>query len=304
MHVSIIVVNYNSAKDTNECLESLSQVTSAIPYQIVVVDNGSLESYTLPKKVSKLPLSLIRSDSNLGFTGGNNLGTYYAIENWNSDFLVYLNNDTIVEPDFLDHLVAAASEARVGIVCPHIFFYPGNEFHAKSYTPDERGKVFWYAGGFIDWRNLISGHIGVDEVDHGQFDRETFTEFATGCCMLVKREVIETVRPFDKRYFLYFEDTDLSQRAIEAGFSIQVCPASKIWHKNAGSSDGPGSPLQQYYLTRNRLLFFISHGSLMTRLRTIRLAFRLFLYGSATERRAVWHWLSFRFGKQPLVGIA
>lgn len=303
VHVSIIIVHYNTPKETLSCLQSLSELATEIPYQVVVVDNGSTESFRLPKRFKDEPVVVVRSDSNLGFTGGNNLGTYYAIEQYDSDLVLYLNSDTVVHPDFLDHLVAAQADPQVGIVTPLIYFSPGNEFHQKSYKPEDRGSVIWYAGGFIDWLNLYTGHRGVDELDRGQFSHSFETEYATGCALMIKREVLEKITPFDKRYFLYYEDADLSLRALRAGYELRLVPESIIWHDNAGSSSGSGSALQQYYQTRNRLLFFFRFGNWAVRVRVLRFAVRMLLSGSATERLGAWHWMSMRFGKQPTVGI-
>lgn len=302
MHVSIIIVHYNTYAETVECLQSLQKLTTSIDHTVVVVDNGSSEPLTLPKKLRTESVHLIRSESNLGFTGGNNMGTYHAIEQYNSDFVVYLNNDTTVDPQFLDNLLSVAqADTRVGIVCPHIYFYPGMEFHSKSYTKQQRGNVFWFAGGFIDWRQLSAGHMGVDEVDQGQFAGIRDTEFATGCCMLVRREVLEKVGTFDKRYFLYYEDADLSMRARAAGFRVVVADTAVVWHKNASSADGSGSDLQTYYQTRNRLLFFLIHGDMRVRLTVLRFSLQLLVFGTPIEKKAVWHVVSMQFGKQPLV---
>lgn len=301
MHVSIVVVHYNTPTETNECLRSLLALEKKIDHNIVIVDNGSLTSYEIPSKLDKKNVTLIRSESNLGFTGGNNLGTYKAIELYNSDFVLYLNNDTTVAPNLLSSLVESAQDPDVGIVAPHIYFYPGTQYHTHSYPKKDQDNIFWFAGGFIDWNNLYAGHIGVDELDHGQFSHKRETEFISGCCMLVKREVLEKSAVFDKRYFLYYEDTDLSMRARAAGYTLLITPETHIWHKNAGSSGGSGSSLQEYYQTRNRALFFFTHGGLRVKLRVIKLMLRSIASGNQVQKRAAWDLLALRFGKQPLV---
>ncbi len=264
LHVSIIIVHYSGEADTIECLQSLKKIKHPhFSYSVVVVDNGSKDTLQLPKKLLSSNVLVLRSDTNLGFTDGNNLGIKNAIENFAPDYLLLLNNDTTVDPHFLNELVKAAEkEPEAGMVSPLIYFSPGREFHKGSYTLDQIGNVIWYAGGSVDWNNLDCFHRGVDEVDRGQFDAQEQSEFATGCCVLIPRKVTESVGLLDARYFLYLEDVDWSMRIHNAGYKLIFCPSAHVWHKNAGSSGGAGSGLHQYYQTRNRLFFFTKYGSL------------------------------------------
>jgi GT2 family glycosyltransferase len=303
MHVSIIIVHYNSKIDTDECLQSLSNISrSGFNYNVIVVDNASREDYILPAIENGKRFEVVRSESNLGFTGGNNLGIYYAIEKYNSDFVLLLNNDTIVDASFLRNLLDCADQQPMtGLVCPKIYFHSGREFHADSYLPKQRGSIIWYAGGSIDWENIAAFHRGVDEVDRGQFDLQMVSEFATGCCVLIRREVLEKVGMFDKRFFLYFEDVDLSQRTIQAGYSVGFCPQAIVWHKNAGSSGGVGSIIHQYYIARNRLLFAFKHGSWTQKMVALRILLMYIFRGDKYEKTAVWHFIAQKFGKQQVV---
>jgi len=304
MHISLILINYNTKSDTDECLKSLSVLkTKGFSYNVVVVDNGSMESYSLPRTLtSNKKFEVVRSEANLGFTGGNNLGIYYAIEKYNSDYTLLLNNDTVVEPHFLQKLIDCSEDhSEYGLICPKIYFYKGNEYHKKSYSRSQLGSVLWYAGGSIDWPNLAAFHRGVDEVDRGQFDTFSDSDFATGCCVLIKREVLEKVGTFDKRYFLYFEDVDLSVRAHDARYGIGFCPEAVVWHKNAGSSGGAGSSVHNYYIARNRLLFAFKHGGNKSKLVGLRVLLQYLLSGTNYQKTAVLHFLFRRFGKQPIV---
>ena len=258
-HVVISLLNFNGKKNTLECLESLKNVKrDNFKLTIVVVDNASTDAS--PSVISNLKsqisnLKFIKNANNLGFAGGNNVAIKYALEN-GANYVLILNNDTYVDKNFLEELLKASEkDEKIGILVPKIYFAPGFEFHKDRYRKNELGKVFWYAGGKMDWANVIGHHRGVDEVDRGQFDKTEETELATGCCMLIKREVIDRVGMFDDKYFLYYEDADLCVRAKKNGFKIMFVPKSIIWHKNAGSAGGSGSVLQDYYITRNRLLF-------------------------------------------------
>lgn len=302
-HISIVIVNYNGDKDTNECLESLAKInTTNFKYDVVVVDNGSSVPYKLPKKLMADNIHVLRSESNLGFTGGNNMGIYQAIEMFNSDYVLLLNNDTLVDENFLRELLVCANKNKeAGLLVSKIYFAKGNEFHKKSYPKSHLGKILWYAGGAIDWQNLITFHRGVDEYDYGQFEDVTESDFATGCSLLIKREVLEKIGLLDKRFFLYLEDVDYSVRAKKAGYKVLFCPDSIIWHKNAGSSGGSGSRVQDYYMTRNLFLFVMKHGGLKQLFIALRLALRYLSFGRPQQRQAVLHAFTNQYGKQTII---
>ncbi len=303
MHISIILVNYNTDEYTIDCLDSLLKINSTgFKHTIIVVDNASTKPFVLPKRLINSKIDLIRSESNLGFTGGNNMGIYYGIEKYNSDYVLLLNNDTTVDPNFLKELVDhAENNPKAGVTTSKIYFTKGREFHINSYNKSELGKVFWYAGGSIDWDNLVAYHRGVDEVDRGHFDDQIECDFATGCSLMIKREVLEKVGTLDKKYFLYMEDVDYSVRVLKAGYEIHFVPKSIIWHKNAGSTGGSGSPLQEYYQTRNTLLFTFKHGGFKQMVTAVRLIIGFLLNGNSRHRLAVYHLLTARFGKQPII---
>lgn len=301
-HTTILLVHYNSDTETTNCLQSLEKIT--LPereYSIVVVDNGSTSPYERPALKRGAQVHYLRSEANLGFTGGNNLGIHYAIEKFNSDYIILLNNDTYVAPNAFEILITVAEDnPRAGIVAPKIYFAKGREFH-KNYAQDALGSVLWYGGGSIDWQHLVAFHRGVDEVDRGQFANQTESEFATGCCMLVKREIFEKVGLLDRRYFLYLEDVDFNMRAKQFGYEIHYTDKAKVWHVNAGSSSGSGSMIHVYYQTRNRLLFFQLYGSLKTKLILYKLLLRYLLNGTKYERLGAFHYLTAQFGKQPII---
>jgi hypothetical protein len=269
--------------------------------KVIVVDNGSSVPYQLPVIYEDFAV-LVRSGSNLGFTGGNNLGMHQAIEDYNSDFIVLLNNDATMAPNALQLMInEAISDQSVGVVCPKIYFTKGREYHAESYQAAEMGKVLWFAGGSIDWQNLLAFHRGVDEVDNKHIGSSNAIDFATGCCMLIKREVLEKIGLLDKRYFLYYEDVELSKKVQSFNYSLKYCSEAVVWHENAGSSDGAGSITHQYYQTRNRLLFFWEYGSLRTKVTVSKLLLRLLFSKNKMERRGAEHFLRRQFGKQPIL---
>lgn len=302
-NIAIVVVHYQTDADTVECLRSLRKARHpGLSVQTVVVDNGSPKRLKLPQDFRRARnFELIRSNSNLGFTGGNNLGIHYAIEKYNSEYILLLNNDTLVKPDFLEKLYQFFQDyPEAGLASPKIYFAPGYEFHKNSYSRAQRGRVLWYAGGSLDWQHLVLFHRGVDELDRQHFDHQTTSDFATGCCLMIKREVLEKIGTLDKKFFLYLEDADFSLRARRAGYEVGFCSQSVVWHKNAGSSGGAGSRLHEYYQTRNRLLFAFSHGDWRVWWTALRLIGQWLWQGDEVYRQAVWHALTGQYGKQPI----
>ena len=238
--VVIIILNWNSCDDTEECLKSLEKVIYK-SFTIIVVDNGSDNTDCLALK-SKFPkIELIVSKENLGFTGGNNLGIEYAKKN-NPDYILLLNNDTTVEPDFINHLLLVFYKHKnVGIAAPLINYY---------YEP---GKI-WSEGGKVS-RIRGSGFANsIHHIEKARFNDKSVS-FVSGCCMLIKAKILDEIGLFDDNYFLYIEDVDFCKRVIDGGYGIFVSNQSRIYHKVSSSTNKSFSQLPLYYATRNRLYF-------------------------------------------------
>jgi GT2 family glycosyltransferase len=296
--VYISILNFKSRKNTMDCLRSVNKIRKInFSLNIILIDNASSENFYLDEDFkSEIPIKIIKTDSNLGFSGGNNIGFKYALEN-GADYICLLNNDTVVDEFFLENLLKIGEENKeFGILVPKIYFAKGFEFY-KGYKENELGKVIWYAGGKMDWKNVIGYHSGVDRVDRGQFDKSGETELATGCCMLIKKEVFKNIGNLDDKYFLYYEDSDLSMRAKNAGFKIIYVPDSIIWHKNAGSQGGSGSALQDYYITRNRLLFGFKYAPVRSKLALFKESLFLLLKGRLWQKKGVADYYCRRLGK-------
>jgi GT2 family glycosyltransferase len=134
-------------------------------------------------------------------------------------------------------------------------------------------------------------------VDKGQYEKVEQTDFASGCCEMIKREVLEKVGVFDERYFLYYEDNDLSQRAKKQGFKVFYQPKAILWHLNAGSTGGSGSILQDYYITRNRLLFGFKFASPRAKIALVRESLKLIFAGRPWQKKGALDFYLRRFGK-------
>ncbi len=233
--LSIITVNYNGLNDTCALIDS-------IPFnedmEVIVVDNGSRKDEASILQTKYSHIKAIRSDQNLGFAGGNNLGIKAA----RGKYLYLINNDTVFKhfnPQVLIKRLEASQ--KIGMVCPKIrFAWDNNPIQFAGYTPLSTITV----------RNRA---IGFGEEDKGQYDASHQTPYAHGAAMMLKREVVDKVGFMPECYFLYYEELDWSMMITRAGYEIWYEPASTIYHKESQST-GQNSPLRTYYITRNRLL--------------------------------------------------
>lgn len=295
--LSVILVDFHSETETTKCLDSLSQI-NFIDLCHVIVAQPEAEVNKVEKH--KIKPIMIKRQENLGYAWAVNLGISEAIEA-GCKYIVVMNNDVTVKPDFIQPLVNQLENNEVGLVSPKIYFSPNREFHHEEYEAKERGKVIWYAGGIIDWKNIYAWHWGVNEVDHGQFEKTATTDFATGCCVAFRSELVDKIGLWDERYFLYLEDTDWSVRVKKAGLKVIMEPKSIIWHKNAGSTGGPGSRVHQYYQTRNRFLFASKYASVKIKAALYRQTVKLAIKGVRVEKQAAKDALLKKWGKAKYV---
>lgn len=239
--VYIVLVNYNGWKDTLECIKSLEDIEYK-NYKIVIVDNCSQDdSYTRLRESIKQDIKLIASDKNLGFAGGNNLGITYALSK-EAEYVLLLNNDTLVEKDFLKEIIDTAERNSAGIV--------GSKIKYES-----KRDTLWFAGGEVLWNKFYAIHYGEGEKDQGQYEEEREVSFITGCSMLISKKVFEEIGLLSEEYFMYFEDVDFCVRASGKGFKIVYSPKSVIYHKIGAAAGGEESPFAVKWNTRNRILF-------------------------------------------------
>lgn len=296
MKIAFIIINFHSDKDTLSLLSQLSNCTlpPKVTSVIYVVDNS--RSSELKQKIKEYRQAVyVESPGNVGFATGNNLGIKQALKN-GSDILVFINNDTLVSSDIVKNILASPlKDPQVGAVGGLIYFAKGFEFE-KKYSPQDLGKVIWYAGGKIDWNNVYTIHLGVNEVDKGQFSGVYETDFITGCLFAIRSEVIRQVGGFAEKYCLYFEDSDLGMRLQQAGYRLVVDTKIKIWHKVAQSS-GIGSPLNDYFLTRNRLVFGLDYASWRTKIALLREAVRKLFVGTQAQKQAIRDFFMRKLGK-------
>ena len=233
--LSIITVNYNGLKDTCALIET-------IPFndtmEMIVVDNASKDDEAKAIQEKYPHIHTIRSDRNLGFAGGNNLGIQAA----RGKYLFLINNDTVFREFNVQSIIARLeSSDKIGMVCPKIRFSWGDHpIQFAGYTP-------------LSPITIRNRSIGFGEQDNGQYDSPHPTPYAHGAAMMVKREVVDKVGKMPECFFLYYEELDWSMMITRAGYEIWYEPACTIFHKESQST-GQNSPLRTYYITRNRLL--------------------------------------------------
>ncbi len=237
--ISIITLNYNQTDVTCAFLESTKNLNYK-NFETIVVDNASSENPTKRFLSNQYPnVQIIRSEVNLGFTGGNNLGMRAA----KGDYIFIVNNDTEVTPDLLDKLLEPfEQDPDIGVVCPKIKYF-------------EQPEIIQYAGfSEMNMYTCQNETIGNKELDKGQYDYTAPTHCAHGAAMLVKREVLEKVGMFAENYFIYYEEIDWSTRIIRAGFKIIYQGNATIYHKESITM-GKQSAIKVYYHTRNRIYY-------------------------------------------------
>lgn len=242
--VAIILVNYNGAKDTIDCIKSLL-VIEDVEYEIVVVDNCSTDDSLnkLRQFQKKYSFTLLQTEQNYGFSSGNNVGIRYAR---NADFYLLLNNDTVVRPDFLKKLIVEFQKnPKCGATTPKILYY-------------SQPNTIWYAGGSFNRRTARSEHYHYNQNNNINDKFSQKVTFASGCCLCVSKSTIEKIGLLNEDFFLYEEDAEFCYRLIEAGFEIIYIPDSVVLHK-VSASTGRGSPMSQYYTVRNKYSLIRMH---------------------------------------------
>ena len=236
--VCIVVLAWNRREDTLECLRSLARVTDP-DTTVLLVDNGSTDGTADAVKMEFPGIKLIETGENLGYTGGNNAGIRRALE-LGADYVLILNNDTIVDPGFIREMLAVASRSeRIGFVSPKIYFQ----------DPD----LLWFAGArFRTWCGY--GRMeGYRETDHGQYDQIREIDRPCGCAVLVSRRLCEEAGLMDPSLFLYMDEIEWMLRAKKKGFKAFFAPKAAVWHKVSATVGKENHPDAFYYGVRNTL---------------------------------------------------
>lgn len=264
--VFILILNWNGKNDTVECLQSLKKLNYS-NYEIVVIDNGSTDTSVQLIKEEYPDINIIYNHKNLGFAEGMNRGIrmiktrYPELKDYH---VLLLNQDVIIEPDFLEKLVEKAeANKETGIVGPKIYY---------KQEKGESEEILWSCGNeFVSGKAfkmeipyVTSALVGCWEVDKGQYDNLTYVEALPACCMLIKSKVFEDIGLLDAYFFLLHEDDDFCIRAKKAGYKIRIVPEAIIWHKVStalinSTKNYASSSTVAYYWHRNWFIVLAKH---------------------------------------------
>jgi hypothetical protein len=231
IELSIIILNWNGKRITEECLLSLEfQLNKNI--EVIVVDNHSNDGSSEYLKKRFPWIKLIKSSKNLGYAGGNNLG----VKNSKGRYLLVLNNDIIVEKNFIKEIIRNRKKADILGVKNYYYGYK---------------NLLWAIGSKLNKYTFRASLIGNKKIDSSKINK-TKVEFIVGSAMLINREVIKKIGFLNEKFFLYYEETEWQLKAKKAGFKIDWIPSAKLWHRVAFSTGGGRTPISSYYLVRNR----------------------------------------------------
>ena len=250
--VFIIILNWNGWRDTLECLQSVQKINYP-NFHILVVDNGSTDESLVEIRRAFPDVALLETGKNLGYAGGNNAGITQALA-LQAEFVLLLNNDTIVDPNILTAFV----EATYAIPAAGIF-------GAKSYYYSKPDTI-WSLGGKWDKDTSEIMFISQGEIDTVASDVQPFeVDYVIGCALFCRAAMIQKLGMMEEAFFLNFEEMDWCYRSRSAGYLSYSVPGAKLWHKVSVSFGGAESPLWKYFMTRNELLWASRHLSLPDR---------------------------------------
>ncbi|OHA53391.1 MAG: hypothetical protein A2991_00085 [Candidatus Terrybacteria bacterium RIFCSPLOWO2_01_FULL_58_14] len=257
----ILILNWNGWRDTIECLKSLKAVRVPPEYQlrILVVDNGSTDASlhelrSFRANIEAPSFEILETGANFGFAGGNNAGIRKALEE-GADWVLLLNNDTVVDGSFAAKLLSSGKEdSRIGLLNPKILLYEAEAPHRR----------IWFMGGRVDWLRTRGRHVGYRQEDQGQYDAPPIqdSDYSTGCCVLARATALREIGLLPEEYFVYHEDVAWSLTARKHGWRCVVVPAAVVWHKGAASSREYSASYIRYHV-RNGLILVRRAGNPM-----------------------------------------
>jgi GT2 family glycosyltransferase len=245
--IAIIVLNWNGLDDTARCLDSLSRLETPedVEIRVWVVDNASTDGSAelLPER---FPWARhLHNEVNYRYAGGNNVGIRAALDD-GADFVMLLNNDTEADPSLVADLLGDAhTHPESGVLGPLI--------------TDASGRV-WFGGGGVSRTLGFTWHRRLGRKPPPRENPSETTDYVTGCCLFVRREVLKKIGPLDEGYYLYAEDTDFCLRARDAGFACRLVPRGRVVHYVSSSSGGAVNPFKAYQRTRAGLRLFERHA--------------------------------------------
>ncbi|MEK6767322.1 MAG: glycosyltransferase family 2 protein [Planctomycetota bacterium] len=240
--VAVIILHLKDIPCLVDCIISLNKITYR-NFNIIIAHNGpeSIALLDALAPISRHITKVIDMDANIGFTRANNIGIRHALRD-EAEYILLLNDDTEVAPDFLTTLIDVAElRPDAGMLGPKILFY------------DQPQKI-WFAGARFNPETCMATATGFNQAVQYEDSVPIESDFITGCALLIKRKAIEKIGLLDERIFIYCEDLDWGLRLIKAGLKNLVVPDARIWHKVSITVGGLDSPFTIYHKTRSRLL--------------------------------------------------
>jgi GT2 family glycosyltransferase len=242
--ICIILLNWNGKKETLECLSSLSEVHYK-KMQTLVVDNGSTDGSVSAIREIYPNIPILETKKNLGFAAGNNVGIEWALQK-PFEWILLLNNDTVVSPNFLDAFLTASQKKKTKIL------------GAKIYRYHDRNRID-HLGGFWNFAIAEFESSSFGKIDDKiSYEKMELVDYVSGCALFMHRTVPEKIGLLEPDFFLYWEENDYCYRARKAGFEIWTAPKAHVYHKISTSFIG-GKPHMHYFWWRNRLLWISRH---------------------------------------------
>ncbi len=274
----IILLNYNGYEDTFDCINSIKECEKRLNYEIVVVDNCSTDdSYSKLEKIDDI--KLIKAKSNDGFATGNNIGIKYALSQ-KAKYVLLLNNDTIDTKDSIYKMIDKMNnEMDIAVLGCRIMYYDNKE-------------LINYYGGTINWNKGTVSMYGYKEKYKEDGKKFFYCDYITGCCMLIRTDILENTGLLPEEYFMYYEDVDFCAKVKQNGYKLAVLGDSFIFHRTSSSSGGEGSPFAIEWNTRNRLVFmkkykFKMHSYVYFYISRILVGFKYLIHGEKKKLAAM-----------------
>lgn len=246
--VAAIVLNYNGRELALASLASLARVDYPA-LELLHVDNGSTDGSSAAIAAALPAVRQLRTEVNLGISGGLNLGIRWAMRG-GFDFLLLCNNDIEADPGLVAELVAVAGRSpSIGCVGPKTYFYYGDR------------RRIWAAGGRLRFHEAVTLERGMGQLDRGQFDRDEEVGYVNGCCMLIRRAAMAATGLWDPAYQVSVEDADWCERMKRAGFSCWYAHRARLWHMVSPTTGGY-TPGRTFRTARSTAIFVRKYASL------------------------------------------
>lgn len=248
--VAVVILNWNSGEDIFRCLASVFDSTYK-SIQVVIVDNGSTDGSTDEIRRLFPHVNIIINPQNLGFAKGSNQGMEWALDH-GIEYVLLLNADARLHPDAIKELMAVTCQQDDSVVaCPRMYL-------GSADLPDRR---LWFAYGTVElWAGLFR-NPAFNQPDSPRWSLPRDMEYASGCCMLIPAQILQSAGMLDEAFFAYCEDIDFSLRIRNAGFRLRYVPEARLWHGSTKPTNRTRTAAYRYLSTRNNLWVVRKHGS-------------------------------------------